>query len=244
MRKLLVIITVIILAFTFFYSCTTQVEKPNDSRIEKPDPDQDPEPEPEPEELPDTPNNLRATSVTYDTIVLEWDTVSNATEYKVVLKHMSGNTIQEFIVSENTFEFTRRNSGMWYDLEVWSGDSESWSELPATISVQTPEAYGTVTFDGRNVTFWLSTYASSYITVYLDFAENGFEVSEPDWRVTTEPLLTGWHYIDACANYRAYQQATWDSSCAMYPLKFYLDKDDDVSIEFGSAMFWTLRLKE
>ncbi len=124
MRKLLVIITVIILAFTFFYSCTTQVEKPNDSRIEKPDPDQDPEPEPEPEELPDTPNNLRATSVTYDTIVLEWDTVSNATEYKVVLKHMSGNTIQEFIVSENTFEFTRRNSGMWYDLEVWSGDSE------------------------------------------------------------------------------------------------------------------------
>ena len=110
MRKLLIIITVIILAFAFFYSCTIPTEDPYNTRIEKPD--QDPEPEPEPEELPDTPNNLRATSVTYDTIVLEWDTVSNATEYKVVLKHMSGNTIQEFIVSENTFEFTRRNSGI------------------------------------------------------------------------------------------------------------------------------------
>ncbi len=237
MRKLLIIIAVILLAFTFFYSCTIPIEKPNDSGIETPEPE--PEDEPEPVELPDTPNNLRATSVTYDTIVLEWDAVSNATEYKVVLKDTSGNTIQKFIVSENTFEFTERNSGVGYDLEVWSSDSESWSELPATISVQTPEAYGTVTFDGGNVKVWLSLH--SYVTVYLDFAENGFEVRGPDWKVTTEPLLTGWHYIRTGVTWKLpIDYVTW----AQYTLRFYLDKDDDVSIEFTSSMFWVLRVKE
>ncbi len=240
MRKLLIIITVIILAFTFFYSCTIPTEETNNyNDYENPEVVPNPYPEPEPEELPDTPNNLIATSVTYDTIVLEWDTVSNATEYKVVLKHTSGYTIQEFIISENTFEFTERSSGWWYDLEVWSGDSENWSELPATISVQTPEAYGTVTFDGGNVKGHLSLY--SHVTVYLDFAENGFEVRGPDWRVTIGPLRTGWHYIEAGVTWKyPSNYVTW----TYYPLGFYLDKDVDVCIEYTGITLRILRLKE
>ena len=52
MRKLLIIITVIILTLTFFYSCTIPIEKTNDSGIEKPEPETEDELEPEPGDTP------------------------------------------------------------------------------------------------------------------------------------------------------------------------------------------------
>ena len=144
MRKLLIIITVIILAFAFFYSCTIPIEKTNNDEIEKPGPETDPEPEPYPwEQIPFSPENLRITTVTHDTIVISWDAVSNAYKYKIVYGDE-----QEDITYEIGFGIALLNSDTGYRFQVFSGNFRGWSWVPSEIVVRTDEAYGDVKFRG------------------------------------------------------------------------------------------------
>ncbi len=123
MRKLLIIITVLILALTFFYSCTTPVEETNDRSIEKPEP----EPEDNPwDQIPPSPENLITTTKTHDTIMISWDAVPNAYRYKVVFNEYGGDE-QEFIVEETSFGMTLLNSQTLYEFKIYSGNLQGWS---------------------------------------------------------------------------------------------------------------------
>ncbi len=198
MRKLLIIITVIILAFTFFDSCTVPtIENPNDSSIEKPEP----EPEPDPwEQIPDSPTNLITSLVTHDTIEISWDAVSNALRYKVIFNEY-GEDEQEFIVEETSFGMTLLNSYTTYQFKVYSGNLQGWSWWYSTLWVQTTTVYGDVYFYTQ--LFNRSNYS---FKIYID----GYLVdswSQGQGRTdSTIPTLTGWRLFEL--EYR-YQVEDW-----------------------------------
>ncbi len=196
MRKLLISITVIILALTFFYSCTTQVEKPNDSRIEKPEPE--PEPEDDPwDQIPHAPENLITTTKTHDTITISWDAVPNAYRYKVVFSTYGGDE-QEFIVAETSFSMTLLNSQTLYEFKVYSGNLQGWSWWYSDLTTQTITVYGDVNFY-RQGFFRVDDYSCR---IYID----GYLVDSWSWgqgrMESTIPTLTGWRLFEFEYKYR------------------------------------------
>ncbi len=124
MRKLLIIITVIILAFTFFYSCTIPTEETNDSSTETPEPEPD---------NPSPPNIPTSIQIIDDdacfSLTIDWPGVIYAAGYRVYKSNsqngtyinVSGDIVEsEFIDIDILPDIT-----YWYKVKSFNQGGES-----------------------------------------------------------------------------------------------------------------------
>ncbi len=195
MKKILIIITVIILSFTFFYSCTIPKEETNDSSIEMPEPD----PEPDPYYItPDKPENIRVDEKNHEMITIAWDPVYNAKYYTVYCDDdgyqwpLEDYDIIDRFVRTTSFTVTLLQSNTTYSFEVYSWNYAGDSYDSARTRSTTDEAYG-------EVTFWplWPIYPDDYesCACYVDGWEVGFCSYWWGSSTCTRNVLTGYREL-------------------------------------------------
>ncbi|WP_372753597.1 fibronectin type III domain-containing protein [Labilibaculum sp.] len=92
---------------------------------------------------PDTPNNLMASNVTYNSFTISWDAVTDADNYDLSVRPQGGDWTFINTISTTTYDYTGLNAETTYEFQVRANNSigsSDYSEIVSATTLAAPTA--------------------------------------------------------------------------------------------------------